>query len=326
MMRAIVWTRYGPPEGLQLQEVAKPTPKNGEVLIRIHATTVTAGDCELRSLHFSIWLRLVVRVLMGLTQPRRKILGQELAGEVEAVGRDVHRFRKGDRVFGTTGFGFGAYAEYICLPEKPRAGALATKPANMSFEEAAGVPTGGLEALHFLRKVKDLSGRRILILGAGGGIGTFAVQLARYYGAEVTGVDSTGKLDLLRSIGADRVIDYTRDDFTKVGETYDVIFDVVGRSSFSDSLAVLSEDGCYLLGNPHLSTMVRALWTSMTGRKKVVFGAARQRVEDLVLLRELIEAGKIRSVIDRRYPLEQIPDAHRYFESGNARGRVVITV
>ena len=325
-MRAIVWTRYGPPEVLQLQEVVKPTPKNDDLLIKIHATTVSAGDCELRSLKFSIWLRLLMRILMGLTKPRRKVLGQELAGEVEAVGKDVILFKKGDQVFGTTGFGFGAYAEYICLPEKSRGKALAIKPSNMTYEEAAAVPTGGLEALHYLRKAGSLSGRRILINGAGGGMGTFAVQLAKYFGAEVTGVDSTGKLDLLHSIGADRVIDYTQEDFTKRGETYDVIFDVVGKSSFSDSVAALSEDGRYLLGNPRLSTMVRGLWTSTKGGKKVIFGASSQKTEDLVFLRQLIEAGRIRSVIDRRFPLERIPEAHRYVEAGLARGKVVITL
>ena len=325
-MRAIVWTRYGPPEGLQLQEVAKPTPKNGELLIKIHATTVAAGDCELRSLKFSIGFRLLVRILMGLTKPRRKVLGQELAGEVEAVGEDVTLFEKGDQVFGTTGFGFGAYAEYICLPEKSSGAAVAIKPANMTYEEAAAVPTGGLEALHFLRKAGSLNGRRVLINGAGGGIGTFAVQLAKYFGAEVTGVDSTGKLDMLRSIGADRAIDYTQEDVIKKGETYDVIFDVVGKSPFADCVAALSEDGRYLLANPRLSTMVRGLWTSARGGKKVIFRAASQKTEDLVFLRQLIEAGRVRSVIDRRFPLERIPEAHRFVETGLARGKVVITL
>ncbi|MGA8275695.1 MAG: NAD(P)-dependent alcohol dehydrogenase [Thermoplasmata archaeon] len=261
---------------------------------------------------------------MGLTKPRRKILGQELSGDVEAVGPEVSLFREGDQVFGTTGFGFGAYAEYICLPEKARGAALAIKPTNVTYEEAAAVPTGGLEALHFLRRAGSLSGRKVLIIGAGGGIGTFAVQLAKCFGAQVTGVDSPGKLDLLRSIGADRVIDYTREDFTQRGETYDVIFDVVGKSSFSSCVAALNDDGHYLLGNPRLSTMVRGWWASMRGKKRVVFGAAAQKSEDLAFLRGLIETGRIRPVIDRRFPLEQIPEAHRYLESGFAKGRVVI--
>ena len=265
--------------------------------------------------------------IYGLRKPKRiTILGQELAGEIESVGKDVKLFKKGDQVFATTGFGFGAYAEYKCLPEEPKMGVLAIKPVNMTYEEAAAVPTGGLEALHFLRKGNIQSGQKVLIIGAGGSIGTFAVQLARYFGAEVTGVDSTGKLDMLRSIGADHVIDYTQEDFTKSGETYDVIFDVMGKSSFSGSIRSLKQNGRYLLGNPGLSQMVRGRWTSMRSSKKVIIGAANQKNEDLVFLKELIEAGKIKSVIDRRYPLEQIAEAHRYVDTGQKKGNVVITV
>ncbi|MCI4372704.1 MAG: NAD(P)-dependent alcohol dehydrogenase [Thermoplasmata archaeon] len=302
----------------------KPTPRNNEVLIRIRATTVTAGDCELRGLQLSLGLRLLVRILMGPTKPRRKILGQEFAGEVESVGQTVTRFRKGDRVFGTTGFGFGAYAEYLCLPEKSNGRALARMPTNVGFNEAAAVPTGGLEALHFLRKAGDLRGQRVLIIGAGGGIGTFAVQLAKHFGAEVTAVDSPGRQDFLNSIGADRVVDYTREDSTQVSESYDVIFDVVGKSSFSNCIRALTEKGFYLLGNATLSSKARGLWTSMRGTKKVIFGAAAQRSEDLVFLGGLIESGRIRSVVDRTYPLEQTPAAHGYFESGRARGKIII--
>jgi 2-desacetyl-2-hydroxyethyl bacteriochlorophyllide A dehydrogenase len=326
-MKAIVWTKYGPPDGLQLQEVEKPTPRDNEILIRIHAATVTAGDCEARSLKFPIWLGLPMRIYVGLRRPKRiKILGQELAGEVEAVGQDVKLFEKGDQVFGTTGFGFGAYAEYICRPEKPEEGVLAIKPANMTFEEAAAVPTGGLEALHFLRKGNIQSGQKVLINGAGGSIGTFAIQLAKHFGAEVTGVDSTGKLDMLRSLGADQVIDYTQEDFTKSGETYDVIFDVVGKSPFSRSIRTLKQNGRYLLANPKLSQMVRGQWISTRSSKQVISATASQKTEDLMFLRELIETGKLKSVIDRRYPLEQIAEAHRYVETGQKMGNVVITV
>jgi len=322
-MKAIVCTKYGPPDVLQLREVEKPTAKDNEVLVKVYATTVTAGDCELRSLTFPIWLRLLMRIMFGLRKPRKKILGFYLAGEIESVGKDVKLFRKGDQVFGTTGMSLGAYAEYICLPEE---GLVAIKPANMTYEEAATVPIGGLEALHFLRKGNIQSGQKVLINGAGGSIGTFAIQLARYFGAEVTGVDSTGKLDMLRSIGADQVIDYTQEDFTKSGQTYDVIFDVVGKSSFSRSVRSLKQNGRYLLANPGLSLIVRGPWTSMISSKKVIFGLTSPRTEDLIFLKELIEAGKIKSVIDRHYPLEQTAEAHRYVETGHKKGNVVITV
>src|SRR5258706_11302451 len=289
-MKAIVCTKFGPPDVLQLQEVAKPAPKDHEVLIRIYATTVTAGDCELRSLKVPLAFRLPLRIYVGLIRPRPMILGQELAGEIEAVGKDVKRFRKGDQVFGWSGLRLGAYAEYTCLPED---GVLAIKPSNITYEEAAALAVGGLDAVYFLRKGNIQSGQKVLINGAGGSIGTFAVQLAKYFGAEVTAVDSTGKLDMLRSIGADQVIDYTQADFTKSGETYDVIFDVVGKSSFPRSLRSLKPDGRYLLANPGLSQMVRGRWTSRRSSKQVIGEAASQKTEDLTLLTELIEAGKI---------------------------------
>ncbi|MFA9402301.1 MAG: NAD(P)-dependent alcohol dehydrogenase [Anaerolineales bacterium] len=328
-MKAIVWTKYGPPDVLELREVEKPTPKDNEVLIRIHATTVTAGDCELRSLKFPIYLSLPMRLWRGFLKPRENsILGTELAGEIEAVGKDVKRFKKGDQVFGSAGMGFGANAEYICLPEQPgeMEGGVASKPANMTYEEAATVPFGGREALHFLRKGNIQSGQKILVNGAGGSIGTFAVQLAKHFGAEVTAVDSTGKLDMLRSIGADQVIDYTQEDFTKSGEVYDVIFDVVGTISFSRSERSITQNGTYLLANPLGSQMVRGPLTRMTSSKKVIMQTASPTTEDLIFLRELIEAGKIKSVIDRRYSLEQMAEAHRYVETGEKKGNVVITV
>ena len=322
-MKAIVWTRYGPPDVLQLRDVEQPTPKANEVLIRVLATTVTAGDCEMRSLRIPVSLRLLLRMYNGLRKPKRvTILGQEVAGEIESVGRDVRHRKNGDHVFAATGIHFGAYAEYICLPED----GMETKPANITYEEAAAIPVGGLNALHFLRKASIRSGHKVLINGAGGSIGTMAVQLAKSFGAEVTGVDSTRKLDMLRSIGADHVIDYTQEDFTKSGETYDVIFDVVGKGPFSGCLRSLKERGIYLVGNPTLSRRVRGRWASMTSSKKVIAGTASYKPENLMFLRELIEAGKIRTVIDRRYPLEQVVEAHRYVETGHKKGNVVITV
>jgi NADPH:quinone reductase-like Zn-dependent oxidoreductase len=328
-MKAIVWTKYGPPDVLQLQEVEKPAPKDNEVLIRIYATTVTAGDCELRSLKLPILLSFPLRIWIGFLKPKgTTIPGTELAGEIEAVGKDVNRFKAGDQVFGSAGMGFGANAEYICLPEEPgeMEGGVAIKPSNMTYDEAASVPFGGRDALHFLRKGNIQNGQRILINGAGGSIGTFAIQLAKYYGAEVTAVDSTAKLDMLRSIGADHVVDYTQEDFTKSGETYDVIFDVVGKMSFSRSKRSIRQNGTYLLANPRMSQMVQGLWTKMTSSKKVIMQTASPTTEDLIFLKELIEADKIKSVIDRRYPLEQTAEAHRYVEKGGKKGNVVITV
>ncbi|TKJ19618.1 MAG: NAD(P)-dependent alcohol dehydrogenase [Promethearchaeota archaeon Loki_b32] len=333
-MKAIVWTKYGPPDVLQLKEVEKPTPKDNEILVKVYATTVTAGDCEQRGLKLSILYRLLMRLYISLRKPKRiTILGMELSGEIESVGKDVKLFKEGDQVFAATGFvGMGACAEYICLPEEPKEGdksdnsQVAIKPANMTYEEAAAVPVGGLEALHFLRKGNIQSGQKVLINGAGGTIGTFAVQLAKYFGGEVTDVESTRKLDMLRSIGADQVIDYTQEDFTKSGETYDFILDVVSKSSFSGSISSLKENGCYLIANPGLSSIIRGRKISKKSSKKVISGATYPKTEDLLFLKELIEAGKIKSVIDRRYPLEQTAEAHRYVETGQKKGHVVITV
>ena len=329
MMKAVIWTQYGPPEVLQLGEVPKPAPKDHEILIKIHATTVTAGDCEMRRLDFPILLSLPIRAWVGITKPRPGTFpGTELAGEVEAVGAGVTRFKAGELVFGGTGMSLGSNAEYICLAEDPddTGGGVATMPANMSFEEAATVPFGGRDALHFLRLGNIREGQKILINGAGGSIGVFAVQLARHFGAEVTAVDSTAKLDMLRSIGADHVFDYTREDFTQNGQVYDVIFDVVGTVSFSHTAKSIAPDGTYLLANPLRSQMLSAPWTRMTSSKKVVTQTASGTVADLEYLRELIEAGVLKTVIDRSYPLEQIVEAHRYVETGGKLGNVVIAI
>jgi NADPH:quinone reductase-like Zn-dependent oxidoreductase len=319
-MKAVVATRYGPPDVLQIKEVEKPTPKDDEVLIRVHATTVTSGDVWIRSSTFSPWFWLPGRILYGLTKPRRVTPGNELAGEIESVGRDVTQFEEGDQVFGIvweTSFG-GANAEYKCLSEDR----VAKKPANMTYEEAAAIPIGGLTALHLLRKGGIRSGQKVLVYGASGSVGTFAVQLARYFGAEVTGVCSTTNMEMVKSLGADEVIDYTREDFTRCGKTYDMIFDAVRKTSFSRCKSSLTQRGVYVTVDWPLIT---ALWTSIVGSRKVVFGIAK-RIEDLAFLRELIEAGSVRSVIDRCYPLEQTAEAHMYVEAGHKKGNVVITV
>jgi len=328
-MKAIVWTKYGPPEGLQLKEVAKPIPKDNEVLIRVHAATVTAGDCELRGLKLPPSLSIPMRLYMGLLRPKRiTILGQEFAGEIEAIGDAVTRFQIGDQVFAQAGFRMGTYAEYICRPEEPKgmAGLLVSKPANMTYEEAAAVPTGGLEALHYVREANIQRGQKVLINGAGGSIGTMGVQLAKHLGAEVTAVDSTGKLGMLRSIGADHVIDYTMEDFTVNGETYDVIFDVVGKTSLALGMKSLSNSGIYLMANPRVSKMIRGRWASRGTNKRIAFGNVVYSTERLNYLKRLIEEGELRVVIDRTYPLEQVAEAHRYVETGRKAGNVVITV
>ena len=316
-MKAIIYTKFGPPEVLHLQDVEKPTPKANEVLIKIVATTVVKEDPDMRaSPGFN-----------GFLKPRHPILGQELAGEIEAIGRDVTRFKPGDQVFGFDMF--GAYAEYKCMPEN---GALAIKPVNLSYEDAASVPNGALTALPFLRDKGNIqSGQTVLIYGASGSVGVAAVQLAKYYGAKVTGVCSTTNLEWVKSLGADQVIDYTQEDFTENSKTYDIIFDTVGKLSFSQCKGSLTDEGIYLATVPTPVIMLQALWPAKRGSKKVKFAAtglrsAREKIKDLVFLTELIEAGKMKPVIDRCYPLEQIAEAHRYVEQGHKKGNVVITM
>ena len=328
-MKAIVWTKYGPPEVLQLSEVEKPVPKENEVLIKIHATTVTAGDSEMRNLKFPIYLSFPMRIWIGFTKPRENTIpGTELAGEIESVGENVKTFKVGDQVFGAAGMSFGANAEYICLPEEPgdMEGGVAIKPSNMTYNEAATVPFGGRDALHFIRLGEIQSGQKMLINGAGGSIGTFAVQLAKLIGAEVTAVDSTAKLDMLLSIGADHVVDYTKEDFTQSGVIYDVIFDVVGTISLSRSERSITKNGTYLLANPMRGQMLGGPWKRMTSSKNVVTQTASGTIADLVYLRELVEAGKLTTVIDKTFPLEQIVEAHRYVDTGGKKGNVVITI
>lgn len=319
-MKAVTYTRFGPPEVLELRDVPKPNPTSQEVLIRIHATTVTSAEAAMRRGQ-PLW----GRVIIGFFRPRKRmrVLGIELAGVIEAVGAAVTRFAPGDEVFGFAGFAIGANAEYMCMREKA---SLALKPLNRSFEESAAAVDGASTALYFLRdKVGVYAGQRVLVIGAAGSIGTYAVQLARMFGAEVTGVCSTPNIDLVTSLGADRVIDYTREDFTKLGQTWDVVFDTVGKSSFSRCKPALTKDGCYV-ATTGLHNYVLAAWTRMWGGKQVVTGMSVDKNEALPLLKELIEADLLRIVIDRRYALDEIVDAHRYVDTGRKRGNVVVTV
>ena len=317
-MKAAVYTKYGPPEVLQVKEVEKPTPEDNEVLIRVYATTATLYDCWGRACTGPPGFGFLIRLSSGVRKPKRPILGTEFAGEIESVGKDVNLFKKGNHVFGFTGMNLGANAEYLCMPED---GALAKKPTNMTYEEAAAIPYGGLTALYFLRKGNIQNGQKILIFGASGGVGTFAVQLAKYYGAEVVGVCSTPKIELVRSLGADKVVDYTKEDFTKSGEMYDIIFDTIGKSPFSASKRSLKKEGFYVFATFGLGRFFRVAFN-----KKAISGLVEEKAEDLIFLRELIEVGKLRAVIDKRYPLEQIAEAHRYVESGQKKGQVVITL
>lgn len=323
-MKAVVCLGYGPPEVLQIREVETPRPKDNEILVKVRATTVTVADSRMRGFRVPLSYWLPARIAIGLTKPKKTILGTEVAGEVESVGKDVKLFKKGDQIVGHTGHGgSGTYAEYTCLSET---GVVTMKPSNMTSEESAAIPMGGLTALYFVRKGNVQSGQRVLIYGASGSVGTFAVQLAKYFGAEVTGVCSTTNLELVKSLGADKVIDYTKEDFTKKGETYDVILDAVGKSPYSGSVRSLKKGGVYLHAVAAPAVSIRMRWTSMTSGKRLVGGTTSGTKEDLVFLSGLAEAGKLRPVIDRRYPLEQIVEAHRYVDKGHKKGNVVIAV
>ena len=330
-MKAIVYTEYGPPDVLQLKEVQQPAPKDNEILIRNHATNVNIGDIWARNFQeitpskftmpLPLWL--LSRMYFGFTKPRVNILGSEFAGEVEAMGKKVKRFRKGDQVFGYRGQKMGASAEYLCMPED---GLVAIKPAKMTYEEAATVPYGVLTALSLLRKANIQRGQKVLINGASGSIGSAAVQLAKYFGAEVTGVCGTPRLEFVKILGADKVLDYTREDFTKNGETYDLIFDILGKSSFSSSKSSLKQNGIYLLASFKIKQLFQMLWTSIMPGKKVICMLSSENPKDLIFIKELVEAGKIKSIIDRCYPLEQTAEAHRYVEKGYKKGSVIITM
>jgi NADPH:quinone reductase-like Zn-dependent oxidoreductase len=323
-MKAVLYEKYGTPDVLQLKEIRKPAPKDDELLIKVHAAEATKADCELRSFKFAVkWFWLPLRVAMGILKPKKPVLGGYFAGEVESIGKDVSKFKIGDQIFGTTKLRFGAYGEYVCLPASYT---LAPKPNNVSFEEAAAIPLGGLNALHFLRKANIQSGESVLVNGAGGSIGTFGVQIAKAMGAEVTAVDSTIKKEMLLRIGADHFIDYTKEDFTNSGLTYDVIFNMVAKSSYSKCVNALNPKGRYLMANPRITDMLRSILTSRFTDKTAVFVFAGEKEEELLWLKKMIEEDKIKSTVDKIYPLEQVAEAHRRVETEQRLGIVVISV
>jgi NADPH:quinone reductase-like Zn-dependent oxidoreductase len=322
-MKAAVYERYGPPDVLEIREVPTPIPRDSEIRIKVHATTVTSGDWRLRSLDVPVGFRLLSRLMFGIRRPRKTILGMELAGRIESVGKKVRRFKAGDDVFAFSEADMGAYAEYTCLREDA---AVALKPPNLTDGESAALSFGGTTALYFLKKGKVKGGEKVLINGASGGVGTAMVQLARHFGAEVTGVCSTANLALVKSLGAHRVIDYTREDFTKSGDTYDVIVDTAGTARFSRSRNSLKQGGRLLLVLGGLPSLLQIPWVAMTGNRRIIAGAASGSGKDLQFLAGLAEAGQFKPVIDRCYPFEQITEAHRYVDTGRKKGNVVVTL
>ncbi len=322
-MKAIVYERYGSPEVLQFTEVAKPSAQRNEVLIKVLATTVTSADWRLRSLNVPKGFKLMMRLVFGFARPKQAILGSELAGIVESVGQDVRKFKTGDLVFAFSDAALGCYAEYKCMAED---GAVMAKPPNLSIEEAAALSFGGTTALDFLRRAQLQGGERVLVNGASGAVGTATVQLAKHFGAEVTAVCSTANLALVKSLGASHVIDYTQEDFTQNGQTYDVIVDTVGTAPFSRCKASLKMGGRLLLVLAGLPDMLHAMWMSIASSKKIIAGPAKVRVEDLSFLASLALAGAFKPVIDRHYPFEQIVEAHRYVDAGHKKGNVVIVL
>jgi len=325
-MKAIVCTAYGGPDVLRLEEVETPRPKAGEVLVRVHATTASRADCEIRRFEFPAWIWIPVRLAFGVVRPRVRVLGQEFAGEVEALGDGVTGFAPGDRVYGTTGMGLGAYAESVCAGGRRTGSVVAPMPSALSYAEAAAVPYGAMEALRFLRKGGIGAGQRVLVIGAGGSFGTYAVQLAKHAGAEVVAVDSGGKLEMLRELGADQVVDYTAGDFTEGAGDFDIVFDVIGRVPFRRITRLLRPGGRYVIANPHTALLLRGLWASLTSDKKLVFSSGAVTDEHLRAVTDLIDAGELRPVVDRRYPLEQTAEAHRYAETEQKLGNIVIEV
>lgn len=322
-MKAVIWTRYGPPEVLEVQEVKKPTPKANEVLIKVHATTVETGDCELRRYQLHNWLYMIFRPYFGLFKPRMvKVLGQQLSGVVDAVGKEVTRFKPGDAVLAGVET-MGATTEYICLDENS---AIVTKPDALSFEEAAALPVGGDNALHFLRLAEVKPGDQVLIYGSSGAIGTFAVQLAKHFGAEVTAVCSEAKSELVKSLGADHLIDYKTQRLSDTQQSFDVIFDTIGKSPYAESLQVLKPGGIYLLANPTFRQQLRSYWTQLISNKRTACKLAANSIEALEYLTSLVEQGELKVVVDRCYPMEQIVEAHHYVEQGHKAGNVVITI
>ncbi len=328
MMKAVLWTAYGPPELLKVGEVDKPVPKDNEVLVKVQAAAVTPGDCEIRrfDMHVLFWLPL--RIYMGIFKPKRPILGMDLSGEVAEAGKNVSHFKKGDQVFGNTRLTLGAHAEYACVSTTYP---LTLKPDDITHEAASTLPTAGSNALHYMRKANIQAGEKVLIVGAAGNFGTYAIQLAKHFGAEVTGVDSKDKLDILRTIGADQVIDYTKEDFTKNIGAYDVIFDVRGTGSVSRIMKSLKPNGRYILATPWVGQVLSGLWFEMVSKlkgtaKSFTFALANDTAEDLDYLKDLMIKGKLKAIIGKTYSLDQVPEAHRYIESGKKIGQVVVSM